>query len=48
MLLMATIADRTRVLREHWHVQRGASGGEWAEPANAAQRVQRAMKTAAR
>ncbi|WP_175814901.1 hypothetical protein [Burkholderia diffusa] len=42
------LADQTRVLREHWHVPRGASGGERAAPANAAKRVQRAMKTAAR
>ncbi|MBY4869319.1 DUF1956 domain-containing protein [Burkholderia sp. Bp9017] len=53
-LLMATIADQTRVLLEHWHAQRGAAGGgqavvaKPAAPASASKRVPRAKKTAAR
>nr|WP_175802572.1 CerR family C-terminal domain-containing protein [Burkholderia anthina] len=52
-LVMATIADQTRVLLEHWHAQRGAAGGEQAvgaKPAvraNASKRVPRTKKNAA-
>ncbi|MBR7964266.1 CerR family C-terminal domain-containing protein [Burkholderia vietnamiensis] len=51
-LVLATIAEQTRVLLEHWHAQRDAAGADpraganSAAPANLSKRVQRTRKSA--